>query len=86
MYVSPESAAIWVAVGVLSGCAEQLLIERSGSKLAERVVEREIDKLGLRVARLHLLGVKLCLIPAAEAIRQLTYCLATFCRLGACLG
>ena len=82
----PEGTSVGVAVGVVGGGAEELLIELRRGEVAQGVVECEVDNLWLLVALLHFLLDKFSLVSAAEAIRQFALRYNTFGSFGAGLG
>ena len=75
----PEGASVGVAVRVVGRGAKELLIELGGGEVAQGVVKCEIDNLRLLVALVQFLLVKLRLVAAAEAVRQVALGYFTFC-------
>ena len=74
----PEGTSIGVAVGVVGGGAEELLIELRRGEVAQGVVKCEVDNLWLLVTLLHFLLDKFSLISAAEAVWQFARRYITF--------
>ena len=82
----PEGAPVGVAVSVVGGGTEELLIELRRGEVAQGVVKSEEDNLWLLVALLHFLLDKFSLVSAAEAIRQFAHGYITFGSFRAGLG
>merc|ERR1719234_1064138 len=83
---SPEGTSVGVAVRVVGGGAEELLIELCRGEVAQGVVECEVDNLRFLVALLNFLLDKFSLVSAAEAIRQFALGYNTFGSFGTGLG